>query len=120
MKEHGVVFQEANSINKIVPHNHIGEQIQENLEISDKMSSTDKSYGVDILVGSESFLKESSSREESCPTHDAQLKETMANDDKHHDSNEDYSEEQAWYWDYDENTWMLWDDDWDDTVAAHE
>ena len=114
MKEHGVVFQEANSINKIVPHNHIGEQVKENHEISDRMSSTEKSYNKDILVGSESLVKEFSTREEPCPTHDAQLKETMTNDEKHHASNEDYSEEQAWYWDYDENTWMLWDDDWDD------
>ena len=35
-------------------------------------------------------------------------------DDIENNDDEDYSDEQAWYWDYDENTWKLWDDDWDD------
>ena len=43
-----------------------------------------------------------------------ELEEENCKSDIENNDSEDDSDEQAWYWDYDENTWKLWDDDWDD------
>ena len=60
---------------------------------------------------SDTMHEQNDSQRETCLVNKEDGKTDVVTENKDYD---EYSDEQEWYWDYDENTWKLWDDDWDD------